>query len=363
MLRVEWSQAAGSHTAFRVERRNGMQWETAGTPGAAMPFLEVGGLQPATTYTFRIFATNIAGDSPPSAEVSGETLPNPPASPTPLQAVADSHSQVTLNWSDVSGETGYQVWRKLGIAPAFTQIGTRGAGETSWTDSGLTELTLCTYRVMAVNAGGSSGPAEAALTTPPQPPSGVTGHLMVRQIRVDWNDHSSGESGFQLERKDGSGKFQVLDTAPPNATSYISGGLTPGIAYTYRITALGPGGSLSLPAESSPITVPPNVAGARLSVKPMTVNLGTVRIGRTKTKQVTLKNLSSAPITVFVGDATSPFQVTSGQGLFTLGPKGVRKFTVALSGKAAGAKTGSVPISSTAGGTPTLVVGLRAVVR
>ena len=51
-----------------------------------------------------------------------------------------------------------------------------------------------------------------------------------------WEDHSTDELGFKIERKDGSkGMYKEIATVGPNVTSYTDTGLSGGITYYYRV--------------------------------------------------------------------------------------------------------------------------------
>jgi lysophospholipase L1-like esterase len=58
------------------------------------------------------------------------------------------------------------------------------------------------------------------------------------QIRLDWNDLSSQETGFTIERSLGtSGSWSPIITVGPNVTSILDSGLESGTEYRYRIKA------------------------------------------------------------------------------------------------------------------------------
>lgn len=79
-----------------------------------------------------------------------------PAAPSSLYAVP-TKTRVTLNWSDnSSNETGFVIERSLAETSGFAQIGSAGAGVTSFVDSTVTRKKTYFYRVKAVNANGSS---------------------------------------------------------------------------------------------------------------------------------------------------------------------------------------------------------------
>lgn len=95
------------------------------------------------------------------------TPPPVPAAPSNLAVTPRSQTELTLSWADNSAnETGFQVERRSG-ASAFAPIATAPAGATQFVDSGLAPGTSYTYRVRAVNGGGSSDYSnEASGTTP-----------------------------------------------------------------------------------------------------------------------------------------------------------------------------------------------------
>jgi alpha-tubulin suppressor-like RCC1 family protein/chitodextrinase len=85
----------------------------------------------------------------------------PPTAPSNLTATAGSISQINLSWTaatDNVGVTGYRIERCQGAGCSnFAQVGTAGAGATTFADSGLTAQTNYSYRVRAVDAAGNLG--------------------------------------------------------------------------------------------------------------------------------------------------------------------------------------------------------------
>ncbi|HAH32242.1 MAG TPA: hypothetical protein DCL44_08015 [Elusimicrobia bacterium] len=89
-----------------------------------------------------------------------------PTVPASLTAVAVSSSQINLSWapsSDNTGVTAYKVYRNGGASPLVTQAGT------TYSNTGLTELTVSTYTVSACDAAGNcsvQSSTASALTSP-----------------------------------------------------------------------------------------------------------------------------------------------------------------------------------------------------
>lgn len=100
---------------------------------------------------------------------TGGTTPPPvtptaPAVPTGLQATAVD-AQVKLNWSSVTGATGYTVKRATDAAGPFTTVGS-SVTTTLYTDSNVVNGTTYYYKVSATNAVGSSNDSAAVSAKP-----------------------------------------------------------------------------------------------------------------------------------------------------------------------------------------------------
>jgi hypothetical protein len=57
------------------------------------------------------------------------------------------------------------------------------------------------------------------------------------QINLTWEDNSTGEDHFEIQRKTGSGSFSTITTVGTGVTSYSDTGLSPDTTYTYRVRA------------------------------------------------------------------------------------------------------------------------------
>jgi hypothetical protein len=109
-----WGDVDGEN-GFRVERSSDGAggWSAVAETGPGGTSWSDGGLSQGTTYYYRVVATNVAGDSPPS-NVASATTSIDPASPTTVTAIASSPTQIDLEWTDVANETGYRLERSDG---------------------------------------------------------------------------------------------------------------------------------------------------------------------------------------------------------------------------------------------------------
>jgi hypothetical protein len=177
---VRWADVS-TETAFRLERSiyGTTGWDAVATTGRDENGYHDAGLEPGTTYYYRVFATNAVGSSEASGTASATTGVDP-ASPTSVVASAGSPTQVDLVWVDVAYETGYRVERSLDPASGWTTIATTGQDVTGYHDAGLQAGTTYYYRVFATNAAGDSPSSDVAQASTPAPkdlsgPTGPTG--------------------------------------------------------------------------------------------------------------------------------------------------------------------------------------------
>ncbi len=73
----------------------------------------------------------------------------------------------------------------------------------------------------------------------PTAPVNLNGQVdSVSELTLNWEDKSSNESGFQLERKTGSGVWSLVAERVADAESYQDTGLIADTQYTYRVRAV-----------------------------------------------------------------------------------------------------------------------------
>ena len=239
-----------------------------------------------TTYSYRVIAFNLGGNSAPSNVATVTTPDVPPAAPTGLSAVLQNGPQVGLTWTDAANnESSFVVERGVN-GGAFAVLATLPANTVSYTDATVVAGNTYTYRVMAANAGGPSAYSNTAsltLTAPPAAPTNLAYTLLTNPIRVrlTWLDNATTETGFVVERSINGGAYALVTTVPArNGTgnvTYTTNGITSGNIYSYRVAAINGAGSsaysnvVSVTIGSIP-AAPTNLAGSILA-NPLRVRL------------------------------------------------------------------------------------------
>lgn len=181
-------------------------------------------------------------------ERASSTTPTPAGGPVLTAALIPTNptNGVRLTWTNVAGETGYEVERALD-GTAFARVATSAADDTSWGNTSLTSGATYAYRVRAIT--GSTPGAwshEVSITLEPEraspsAPTALTARLSTTQptstVRLSWQDTSLEEDGFYVERSSDGVSYSRVTTRSVNVTSYSNSGLTSGRTYWYRVRA------------------------------------------------------------------------------------------------------------------------------
>ncbi|HEY8187394.1 MAG TPA: fibronectin type III domain-containing protein [Pyrinomonadaceae bacterium] len=172
---LAWTDNANNETGFKIERCQNAgcsNFAQIATVGADVTTFNDTGLTASTTYSYRVRATNLGGDSAYSntATATTQAAQNVPADPSNLVATAVSASEIDLSWSDNSNnETGFKIERCQGNACTdFVEIAQVDANVTTFNNTGLAFNTRYRYRVRAFNAVGNSAYSNIAAARTPR---------------------------------------------------------------------------------------------------------------------------------------------------------------------------------------------------
>lgn len=252
---LTWEQTAGA-TGYLVQRLASGTWATVGTVGAGVTTFVDGGLTEATTYGYRIAATNAAGISAPTATLAGTALPS---APTNLVATAVSGLRIDLDWVTHSTVTTYFVEHSTDNGSTWQPLQTLyGAGTNHYAATGPFEpATTYSFRVRAFGVGFSSY-ATTSVVSPsfPESPANVQATVAsYSAITVSWTDVAD-ETGYRVERQLGNGTWVVLGTTPAGVTSFTDTNLAMGVRYAYRVAAFNGAGDSSYGSAGTTIVRP-----------------------------------------------------------------------------------------------------------
>ncbi len=172
----------------------------------------------------------------------------------PVLSIAPGGPPYNLSWTDATpaggplgnpaNEIGFRVERATGNG-AFAQIGTTvPANATTYADTTAVTGVTYRYRVVAFNAAGSgtSNIISVGVSANPAPTNLTATVLNGPQVRLNWTDNGTTETGFVVERSVNGGAFAQI-AAPPARTgtgtvTYTDAAVVPGSTYAYRVKAM-----------------------------------------------------------------------------------------------------------------------------
>jgi hypothetical protein len=171
-----------------------------------------------------------------------------PTAPSGLSATAVSSSQINLAWTDNSGnDLGFKIERSTD-GTNFLEINT--VAGTTFQNTGLNPGTTYYYRVRAYNALGNSGYSNVASATTqsagsvPAAPSNLSLRAVSgSQIDLTWNDNSTNEDGFKVDRSSDGRTFSQIATVGANVRNYSATGLQSNRRYWFRVRAYNAAGN------------------------------------------------------------------------------------------------------------------------
>lgn len=181
--------------------------------------------------------------------------------PSNLVTTVVSSSQIDLTWQDNSrNETGFRIIRSLTGQPgSWYLIATVGANVTNYSDTGLNPSTTYYYYVQAYKGNQSASSNTTSATTFPDEPQlpaapsnltaivtdyyyDATSSITYAWIKLDWQDNSSNETGFRIERSTDGTNFDYTGGVGANITTWTD--FVPvGYTYWYRVYAWNNGGN------------------------------------------------------------------------------------------------------------------------
>jgi len=181
-----------------------------------------------------------------SNESSAWTYPLAP--PKNLTTTSIINNQIQLNWEDPSLiEDGFKIERS-NDGENWTQIGSVGVNVIQYTNYALAYNSRYWYRVRTYNGSGNSSYSnEATSKTFALPaPNKLTAFLGGdTQVELRWEDQSTDEEGFKIERSTDGVSWVQIATLSPDSNSFTNYQLEYGTGYHYRIRSYNTDGTSS----------------------------------------------------------------------------------------------------------------------
>ncbi len=176
LVDLTWNDNSSDEAGFEILRSlvPGGSYVVIDTAMADVTTYSDLGVNPLTSYYYVVRAFSNTGTSSVTNEVNANTpaIPPAPADPSDLTAVAISHYQIDLGWTDNSNnETSFEIHRSTTTMGPYSLIHTTDSNVVSYSDTqGILQSITYYYVIRGVNSGiPSNFTAEVAVTTPAAP--------------------------------------------------------------------------------------------------------------------------------------------------------------------------------------------------
>lgn len=246
---INWTDNSFSETGYRIERKPGLcsNNETfqfvAQTAPNVITYTDTN-LPTDTTFCYRVLTLG-ANNVTSREDVVIETKTLKPSAPALTSIQALNTTTVKIDWSDnTTEETGFGIERCEGLnCDDFSLLTNVSANTTTYNDTSVCNGRTYRYRIYAYKTGyWTTEYSNVVSVTTPQPASTFTASTTIlseTSIKLDWTDAFSDETGFAIERCEGSGcnNFSQIATVSSNTATYTDNTVLYGITYNYRVKA------------------------------------------------------------------------------------------------------------------------------
>jgi hypothetical protein len=372
-IALAWTDLTTSETGFEIERRTGQSsFLLIATVGANVTSYSDTGLFGGTAYTYRVRAIGAAGPSAYSNNATASTLPvtliSLALSPTQVRGGGSVTATVTLDGPAPAVGAFVTIINPNPDALTAPETVTIPPGALSTTFT-ITPQAVSAATVVRLEARygirfGTEGPTATLTVLPPDPPAAptilVVSDATTTELALTWLDNSASETGFEIERKRGTGAWAPIHTTAANATSFRDSGLEGSTHYTYRVRAVNLGGGSTWSNEAGG-TTSGGTPGVGISFSaltlPKSLTFGDQAVGTPSgARTITLTNTGTAPLTIssvtLKGQQVAEFLLVSDSGEATLAPGAKRTFTLCFTPADVGSRGATLAVVDNAPGSP-----------
>lgn len=173
-----------------------------------------------------------------------QVAPATPTTPVSVTATAVS-AAIVIEWEAASFAAEYIVERASSATGPFSAVGTTKI--TQFTDSAVQTGAIYYYRVVAGANDALSAPSAVVSATlsssAPTAPESLAASVAKWKIMLSWQDRSTDETAFVIERSLDGISFSEIGQVNANVMTFDDTGVTARRTYYYRVGAVNPAGT------------------------------------------------------------------------------------------------------------------------
>ena len=261
---ANWSAVSGVTGYFLDVSSNNFSSQLASYDNLQVPTTSLlvsglSGLNPGTTYQYRVRSYNTTGSSANSSTIATVTISPKPVA---LQATNFTTTSFTANWQATQGASSYRLDVSSDDFATFViNYNDKTVSATSDNVTGLTAGVAYKYRVRAVNLSGTSINSDAisSVSIPPAPAGLTASAVTTNNFTVNWSA-ATGAANYLLDVSTNSfgtfvGSFNNFPVAGTSQSQVITG-LSAGTAYQVRVRASNTAGASAYTSTLTQQTLP-----------------------------------------------------------------------------------------------------------
>jgi subtilisin family serine protease len=245
-ISVSWDQVsrADGYEVFRATTKNGTYTRVGTVTSRSTTSFTNSGLKTGTTYFYKVRAYRTVDGariySVYSDITSGRPLLAKVASPKVASAGFD---RINVSWSQVSGASGYEVYRATSRDGTYSKVGTVTRGTTlSFTNTGLTTGRTYFYKIRAYrlvdekNVFGTYSNVVSGKPIPARPTNLKVAKVNSTSANISWS-RVTGASGYEIRRATSkNGTYSRVGTVTSGSTlTFRNSSLKRGQTYYYKV--------------------------------------------------------------------------------------------------------------------------------
>jgi titin len=239
-IKLDWTDNSNGEDGFKISKKDDVgNWNDLYTVGSNIKTWTDTNATISDSLAYRVKGykgTYSSGYT--TADVSALTFP-PPSNLTFTKIDLNS---IRLNWTDNStGEDGFKIDKKIGDGAWTVAYGTVAVNAVTWTDDNADVNQNLQYRVYSYSGTFFSNYVETTVidNTFPAPTDLTTTQASIISATIAWNDNSTGEEKFEIERKlSADATYLKVGEVAGSATTtktYSDTTVVPTNTYDYRV--------------------------------------------------------------------------------------------------------------------------------